>query len=195
MSSGLILDFAIIGITLILGFGGIISGLIKEGFGLAGILVGVYVSTSQSEKVGAMINQYIYKTDNEMLLNLLGFVVALIIIWGIFIILGRVLSKLASLSGLGIFDKIMGFIFCAGKIFIVFSIIASCVNAVPFLNKKVQNYFSNSQVFPILIATGGYIANIQAVQNTINSKKEQLLEQQNEKVMKEILSQEGETHE
>ncbi|MBT0878489.1 MULTISPECIES: CvpA family protein [unclassified Campylobacter] len=175
MNSGLILDCVIIGVTLILGIGGIISGLIKEGFGLAGILVGVYVSTSNSEKVGALINQYVYKSDNELLLNLCGFVITLVIVWGIFLILGRIISKLVALSGLGIIDKIMGFIFCAGKIFIIFSIIASCINALPIINSKVNQFFANSMMYPVLIQTGGAIANIQAIQNTINTKKENLL--------------------
>lgn len=172
MNSGLILDCIIIGVTLILGLGGIIAGLIKEGFGLAGILVGVYVSTSYSEKAGALINQYIYKSNNELLLNLFGFVITLIIIWGIFIILGRIISKLVALSGLGMLDKIMGFIFGAGKIFIIFSIIASCINAVPILNNKVGQFFANSMVYPVLIDTGRAIANVQAVQDTIKAKKE-----------------------
>lgn len=172
MNSGLLLDCIIIGVTLILGLGGIISGLIKEGFGLAGILVGVYVSTSYSEKVGNLIKQYVYNTDNEMLLNLFGFVLALVVVWGIFIILGRIISKLASLSGLGIIDRIMGFVFGAGKIFVIFSIIASCINEIPILNNKIGQFFANSMVFPVLIETGSIIANTKAVQNTINTKKE-----------------------
>lgn len=172
MTSGLLLDCIIIGVTLILGLGGIISGLIKEGFGLAGILVGVYVSTSYAEKVGALINQYIYKNDNEFLLRLFGFVVALVIVWGIFIILGRIISKLVALSGLGVVDKIMGFVFGAGKIFIIFSIIASCINEVPIINNKIGQFFANSVVFPILVETGSVIANTKTVQNAMNVKKE-----------------------
>lgn len=185
MSNGLILDCAILGITLILGIGGIRSGLIREGFGLAGILVGVYLSTGYAEKVGKIVGKYINKSDNELLMNLLGFALSLIVIWSIFIILGRVFSKLISLSGLGIFDKVMGFIFNAGKIFIVLAIIASCINAVPFLNKRVSDYFANSQVFPLLIETGSYIANIQAVQDSINkAKKETIEELQSQEIIK-----------
>lgn len=171
MSSSLILDFAIVGLVLIIGIGGIISGLIKEGFGLAGILIGVYVSTSKSQEVGELINKYVYKSENALLLNLLGFILTLVVIWGIFIILGRVLSKLASLSGLGVIDKIMGFVFCSGKIFIVFSIIASCINVVPFINASMKKTFSESSVYPILISTGNYIANIEAVQNAVKLNK------------------------
>lgn len=188
MSNGLILDFVIIGLTLIIGIGGILSGLIKEGFGLAGILIGVYVSTSKSKVAGDLINQYVYKTDNEFLLNLLGFISVLVIVWSVFIILGRIISKLASLSGLGMFDKIMGFIFCSGKIFIVFSIIASCINAMPFLNAKTEKIFSDSKVYPVLISLGNSIANIEIVQNAIKSKQIDI----NEESKKQLIMKEGE---
>lgn len=170
MSNGLILDCAIIGITLILGLGGLASGFIKEGFGLAGILTGVYVSTSNSEKVGRFINDNIYKSDNEVLLNLFGFVLTLVVVWGVFIILGKIVSRFASLSGLGIFDKIFGFIFGAGKMFLVISVIASCINAVPILNNRVSGFFANSFMYPVLVDIGRAIANIQAVQDTIKTQ-------------------------
>jgi len=150
--------FDIIVLTLItlLGLKGLFRGLIKEIFGLVGIVGGVYVSSRISKPVGELINSII-PIDNESTRLLLGFVVAIVGFWAIAYAIGIVISKISSLSGLGIFDKIFGFIFGAAKVFLIFSIIIYAITQVDAISKKIEEKTKGSIIFPILKETGSYI--------------------------------------
>ncbi len=149
-------DIIVLSLIVILGLKGLFRGLTKELFGLIGIVGGVFVASRLAKSTGDIINGII-PVDNESTILLIGFIVTLVIFWIIAYILGVVLEKVFSASGLGVFDRILGFVFGAGKIFLLFAIIAYAVSQVKMLHDNLQPKLQNSIMFPLLTQTGGYI--------------------------------------
>ena len=82
---------------------------------------------------------------------------SLVVFWIIAFIIGSALAKVFKMSGLGIFDRILGFVFGAGKIFLLFSIISYAVSQVKMINDNLAPKLETSIVFPILQETGNDI--------------------------------------
>jgi len=151
-----IFDIVVISLIVILGLKGLFRGLVKELFGLIGIVGGVFIASRLAKNTGEIVNGII-PIDNESTILLVGFIATLVIFWIIAYILGIVLEKVFSASGLGIFDRILGFLFGAGKIFLLFSIIAYATSQVKMINDNLQPKLQDSTVFPLLTETGSYI--------------------------------------
>lgn len=157
------LDLIIIAFTLIFALKGLSSGLIREIFGIIGMIGGFIIAIKFKAEVGAWISTNIYDLNKLGLMDsngteiIAGFVAALFGIWFIALILGELLTKMLSLSGLGIVDRIGGFIFGGAKIFLIFAIIAVFVRSSAFLNKQARPFFENSFTYPYLIHTGAWM--------------------------------------
>ena len=149
-------DVIVLSLVVILGLKGLFRGLTKELFGLIGIVGGVFVASRLAKTTGEIVNSII-PVDNESTILLIGFIVTLIIFWIIAYILGMVLEKVFSASGLGVFDRLLGFLFGTGKIFLLFSIIAYALSQVKMINDNIQPKLQDSIVFPLLSQTGSYI--------------------------------------
>ena len=151
-----IFDIVVISLVTLLGLKGLFRGFIKEIFALIGLVGGVFVASRFSSQVGNLINNII-PIDNNNTLVLLGFIGALVVFWIITYFAGLLVSKIFSLSGLGIIDGALGFVFGAGKIFLLFAIITYAATQVKFINKKIDKNLSDSIVLPLLKQTGAYI--------------------------------------
>ncbi len=162
-----IFDIIVLVLVFFLGLKGLFRGFIKEVFGIVGIIGGVYVASRVSENVAAFITP-IFSIKSESLAILLGFVLTLALIWIIIYILGMGVSKATELSGLGALDRMFGFAFGAGKIFLIFSIIAYSLSTVEAINDKLKTKTKNSVMFPILKDTGSYIVKLDTTKITQN---------------------------
>ena len=159
-------DIIIITLIVILGLKGLFRGLIKELFGLIGIVGGVFVASRLSKSVGDIANSVI-PMQNDNTIVLAGFVISIVIFWVLAYVIGIILEKIFSASGLGIFDRLFGFMFGASKIFLLFAVISYAVSQVKIINDNLQPKLKDSIMFPLLIQTGNYIlkldtTNIQA---------------------------------
>ncbi len=154
-----IFDLIIIAITLLLGLKGLFRGFIKEVFGLLGIVGAIFVASRISKELGDLIAPVLV-LENEATIQLIGFIAALVIVWLIIYSAGVVVSKIFSASGLGVVDRIFGFIFGALKIFLIFSVIAYALYQVASFKKVIDEKFANSIVMPHLISVGGVIIKI-----------------------------------
>ena len=151
-----IFDIVVLALVVILGLKGLFRGLTKELFGLIGIVGGVFIASRLAKDIGYIANSIIpMQNDNTMLL--VGFVVSIVVFWVLAYVIGVILEKIFSASGLGIFDRLFGFIFGAGKIFLLFSVISYAVSQVKIINDNLTPKLKDSIVFPILIQTGSYI--------------------------------------
>jgi len=151
-----IFDLIVVALITILGLKGLFRGFTKEFFALVGIVGGVFIASRLSKDTGEIVNSIIpMQNDNTILLA--GFVVSLVVFWIIAYIVGSALAKVFKMSGLGIFDRILGFVFGAGKIFLLFSIISYAVSQVKMINDNLAPKLETSIVFPILKETGSYI--------------------------------------
>ena len=111
-------------IILFLGLKGVMNGFFKELFGLVGIIGGIFLASRIGDSVGQKLSDLIFNFQNEAGINFSGFLITLTTFWMLMLMVGYVFKKLSSLSGLGIIDKILGFVFGASKFFLIASIIA-----------------------------------------------------------------------
>lgn len=151
-----IFDLVVIALITVLGLKGLFRGFTKEFFALVGIIGGVFIASRLSKDTGAFVNGII-PMENENTIVLVGFVVTLVIVWIIAYALGSVLATVFKMSGLGIFDRILGFVFGAGKIFLLFAIISYAASQVKMIHDNIAPKLETSLVFPILQETGRYI--------------------------------------
>ena len=158
-----VFDLIIIAITLILGLKGLFRGLIKEVFGIIGA---IFVASRISKEVGDLIAP-ILVLENEATIKLIGFVVSLVGVWLVVYSAGVIVSKIFSASGLGVIDRILGFVFGAAKIFLIFSVIAYALYQVQSFKKVIDEKFATSIVMPHLISVGSYIIKLDT--NTITN--------------------------
>lgn len=164
-----IFDLIIISITLILGLKGLFRGLIKEVFGIIGIIGAIFVASRIAKDAGDALAP-ILAIQSEATLKLIGFVVALVGFWLIVYTLGVIISKIFSASGLGVVDRIFGFIFGASKVFLIFSVIAYALYQVQSFKKVMDEKFEKSYVMPHLISVGSYIIKLDttSITNTVD---------------------------
>lgn len=162
-------DLIIITITLILGLKGLFRGFIKEVFGIIGIIGAIFVASRISTEVGNAIAP-ILAIQNEATIKLIGFATALIGFWLIIYVLGSVISKIFAASGLGIVDRIFGFLFGASKIFLIFSVIAYALYQVQSFKKIADEKFNKSLIMPHLLSVGAYIIKLDtsAITNSVD---------------------------
>ncbi len=149
-------DIVVVTLTLLLAIKGLFKGFVKEFFGLVGIIGGIFVASRLAVSVGEKIAP-LFAIENESSIELMGFVAALIGFWIIAYALGTVISKVFSLSGLGVFDRILGFAFGAFKVFLIFSVIIYALSQVQVIKEKIEESVGNTITYPILLAGGAYI--------------------------------------
>jgi len=171
-------DIATLGLILIVGIKGVFNGLIKEIAGLLGIIAGVFIASSYAEDFGTWIGSNIINIDSPTALNMIGFLALLTLIWLAFILIGILLSKLISISGMGIIDKLFGFIFAGGKIFVIVSTIVYALSNIEIIKKTTEKYVANSFMYPLYYETGKFIINIdlEKVKNEVNAIQEKTKE-------------------
>ena len=164
-------DIIVIALVVILGLKGLMKGFIKELFGLVGIVGGVFVASRMAKDVGDLVAG-VFALDNENTILLVGFIVGLIAFWIIAYIIGTILEKVFEASGLGVIDRVLGFLFGAGKIFLLFAIIAYATTGVKVVHDNLAPKMKDSVMFPILVGTGGYIIKLDTGKFSDEVKKE-----------------------
>jgi membrane protein required for colicin V production len=144
-------DIVISILVLFLGLKGIINGFFKELFGLIGIIGGIFLASRVGDDVGKFINDTVLKFENDAAVSFTGFLVTLALFWLFMIIVGAVFKRLSSLSGLGIFDKIFGFVFSASKFFLIASVIVYAAYNIKAMRPNLDSVMKNSFIFPVLV--------------------------------------------
>ncbi|MCI5968404.1 CvpA family protein [Helicobacter sp.] len=156
----------IVGILiLLLAIRGVMNGFIREFFGLAGIVGGVYVASVYSGSVGVWISANVYAFKNPSAMTLIGFLVLLVVIWVSALLIAEVLQKLVRLSALSAVDRLFGFVFGALKVFVIFSIIIAALTNVQFVRSFIESKTQNSYLYPMLKSTGEAIIKLDFVQD------------------------------
>ena len=165
-----IFDLVIITITLLLGLKGLFRGIIKEIFGIIGIIGAIFVASRISTQTGELIAPVLV-LENQATIKLIGFVIALVIVWLIAYSAGVVVSKIFSASGLGIIDRFFGFLFGMAKIFLIFSVIAYALYQVNSFKKVIDEQFKSSILMPYLLDVGSIIIKLDTTALTNNIDK------------------------
>ena len=153
------IDIAVVALTLILGVKGIINGLIKELFGLIGLIGGLVIATRFSDVAEKFINENIYKFDNGSTLQFVAFVSLWIVFCLICLLIGKFLAKMLALSGLGFLDRLGGFVVGSAKIFLTFAAVLAVASGTG-VNSLIEPYVKDSKIYPVLLGAGKWITNI-----------------------------------
>jgi len=147
-------------LILIIGIKGIFNGLVKELSGLIGIILGVWFASTYAAPFGSWIGANFLSIDSQPALKTIGFLSLLSIIWLSAIILGTLISKLISLSGLGIVDKTLGLLFASAKVFMILSVMIFALSNIDFVKKNIKKLTDNSLLYPLFIQAGETIIHI-----------------------------------
>ena len=150
-------DLIVTAIILLLGLKGILNGFFKEVFGLVGIIGGIFIASRLGDDVGVYLSDLIFKFENSSASSFTGFIATLGVFWILMITIGYAFKKLSHMSGLGIYDKIFGFIFGASKFFLITAVIAHAAYNIKAVKSTIDSAFENSILFPILVSTGSVI--------------------------------------
>lgn len=174
-------DLAVGILILIFGIKGLFSGLIKEVFGLVGIVGGIFVASRYAQSVGDMIDNSIYHINNKSSVYFIGFLVALLLFWLASVLIGFLFTKLVSLSGLGLLNRILGFLVGSLKIFLLFSILIFALRSMDIFKDNIDNKLKDSYIYPYLIKSGNYIVKFKFddTKKAVQSIKETLTSEQN----------------
>jgi len=184
-------DMIVVGISIVLGLKGLFKGFIKEVFGLVGIIGGIFVASRMSEVVGNFVKPFL-GIQSEATLSLIGFITALVGFWIIVYLVGTILSKVTEMSGLGAVNRVLGFIFGTGKIFLIISVIVYALYQIESFKSTLDKKFEKSMVFPYLVKTGGFIIKLDTSKfmNSSEPKKmeetEKPTEVKTEEIKKEV---------
>ncbi len=155
-----LLDLVSISLILFLGIKGILRGFVKEVFGLIGIIGGIYVASKYAQAAGEFADANFLNLQNKASIYLIGFITVLIIFWLLITFIGAMLGKLVNSSGLGIVDKILGFIVGGAKIFLIFSVIIYVLSNIAIFKSSLNSMFENSMMYPIFKDVGSKIVQI-----------------------------------
>ncbi|CAD7288569.1 CvpA family protein [Campylobacter suis] len=163
-------DIIVIGAILILGLMGLVRGIITEFAGLVGLIGGLVLASRLSAQAGEFIKSNIYDIQNPSMLDFVSFVGVWIAFWILCVLVGKFLSKLVGASGLGFLDRLGGFVAGSAKVFLTLSAVLAIISNTN-LSDEVEEYFKDSKVYPILLKTGKWIANIdvKALKNDVEN--------------------------
>ena len=179
-------------IILLLGLKGVLNGFFKEIFGLIGIIGGIFIASRFGLEVGNHLNDLIFNFDNQGAISFTGFLVTLGVFWVVMVFAGFVFKKLGKLSGLGIYDKILGFVFGASKFFLIAAVIAHAVYNIQALRGTVDSVMENSILFPILEKSGAVIMKLDPVEinddinASIDEVTNKIINEQSQKIVAEV---------
>ncbi len=155
-----LLDLVSIALILFLGIKGVLRGFVKEVFGLIGLIGGIYVASKYAQVAGEFADTTFLNLQNKASIYLIGFISVLIIFWAAASFIGFLLGKLVNSSGLGIVDKILGFIVGGAKVFLIFSVIVYVLSSIGIVKGTINSMFEGSIMYPIFKDVGSKIVQL-----------------------------------
>ncbi|MDR1912703.1 MAG: CvpA family protein [Helicobacteraceae bacterium] len=123
------IDIVVLVLIVALGVQGVFRGAIREVFSLVGVGLGVFLGSRLAFKVGSWASEHSFQLTNEGAIKLAGFAIIFILVWLVCFLLGLWLSKRIrakesmSRALMVWFDRMLGFLLGAAKVFVLFSII------------------------------------------------------------------------
>jgi len=162
----------VVGILILLfALKGLKSGIIREIFGIIGLIGGLWMAMKFREEAGAWITTNIYDfnkigvASSAQTETIVGFLGVLFGVWIVCLIIGEIIARLLQLSGIGILDRLGGFVFGGAKVFLVFAALATLLNSMSVFTDKFNPYLEKSKLYPYLSEWGKKIISEPLVQN------------------------------
>ena len=165
-------DIIIVLMVVILALKGLFTGLIRELCSVFGIIGGVLLASRFNVALGGALNSLL-KIESPTLVNLIGFVAILGVLWILALVLAEVLVRFARFIKLGVADKICGVGVAGIKIFLILSIIFFTFSKINFLSSWTLKLRDSSALYPVMIKIGDFIVKT----DFANEMRENLTEQ------------------
>lgn len=160
-------DVGCLVLVVLFGLRGITNGIVKEIFGILGLIGGLFAAMRYKTMAGEWIATKIPALQNangvlsgDTTQVLIGFIAVLFGVWISCLIIGEIISKFFKWSGLGFVDKIGGFVFSVSKIFLIFAVIVTLASGPMSMNEQTKRYFESSKTAPIFLKIGNWILNL-----------------------------------
>jgi len=150
------LDIIVLFLVFVLGLKGFLRGFIKEVAGLAAIIGGVFLASRFSSPLSDMFVS-IFNMKSPTTASVVAFIFLFGFIWLGITFLASMVSKAIDTSGMGVADKILGFLAAGGKIFLILSVIVFAFSNIGFLQSKLESYTSGSFMYEPMKSTGGFV--------------------------------------
>ena len=165
-------DIIIVLMVVILALKGLFTGLIRELCSVFGIIGGVLLASRFNVALGGALNSLL-KIESPTLVNLIGFVAILGVLWILALVIAEVLVRFAKFIKLGVADKICGVGVAGIKIFLILSIIFFTFSKINFLSSWTLKLRDSSALYPVMIKIGDFIVKT----DFANEMRENLTEQ------------------
>jgi len=150
------LDIIVLFLVFALGLKGFLHGFIKEVAGLAAIIGGIFLASRFSGGLGDFF-AHIFNLQSETTATVVAFIALFAGLWLGITFVASLISKAVDLSGLGIADRILGFVAAGGKIFLILSVIVFALSNISLLQNKLENYTKDSFMFAPMKSAGGFV--------------------------------------
>lgn len=180
------IDITILGIVLLVSFKGFYDGFVQEVSTLIGIVAGIFFASRLSGEMAVLFNQYIYNLNSPSVSLILGFIIVLAVFWVGFMLIGMAVSRFVKLTGLGILDRILGYVFSCVKVFCVFAFIVYGLNQIKFIQEIefMKQLPKNSKVYDAMLDTAKVIVNFDSIDEV--DSRIQKLGKNMEKTIKQV---------
>ena len=131
------LDYIILVLLLIGLITGFAQGVIKQAFGLGGLLGGLVCGALLYKPAAVFLQDVVDMDDNVA--QVVAFIVILILVPVVFSIVGNLLSKLVHIISLGFVDRLLGGLFGVVKFFIVIGLCIQLLEMTGVADKLIRN--------------------------------------------------------
>ncbi len=150
------LDIIVLALVFALGLKGFLHGLIKEIAGIAAIVGGIFLASRFSSGFGEFF-AHLFNLQSETAATVVAFIALFAAIWLVVTFVAAMAAKAVDLSGMGIADRLLGFVAAGGKIFLILSVIVFAVSSISLLAPKLEKYTNDSFLYAPMKSTGGFI--------------------------------------
>ncbi len=126
---------------------GVIKGFIREFFGLAALLLGIFSAHILHPSLGAVFAKHL--TISHTTANITAFFIIFFIVYIITFFIGMIIASLIKKIDLGFLDRIFGFTFGVSKALIVMIILVLFFDSFPVFNSFSQNLKKDSFLYSL----------------------------------------------
>ncbi|TXD53505.1 MULTISPECIES: CvpA family protein [unclassified Polaribacter] len=135
-----VFDIVIIVLLLLAFVRGIMNGLFSEIASLVAVVVGVYVAIHYANYVEFYLVNSTFVEWSDQTNKIVAFVITFLVVVLLILFIGKILTKIADITALGLLNKVLGGVFGVLKIALILSIILIFFNRVnntiPFITAE-----------------------------------------------------------
>ncbi len=181
------LDIIVLFLVFALGLKGFLHGFIKEVAGLIAIVGGIFLASRFSTGLSEFFTQ-IFNMQSGASTTVISFIALFAGLWFGITFAASLISKAVDMSGMGIADKILGFIAAGGKIFLILSVIVFAASNISLLQNKLAAFTKESFMYSPMRATGGFVMKLKPEDLNASALSKKMKEEAIKEATKEISS-------